>query len=80
MKLEEFSILLKLTSVKPDSKAGQGARLELVDGKKRVEAAREIEAAAPTIAKAVKSILSAKKSADEYALLMGYDLKTVELA
>ena len=80
MGIDEFSVLLRLTSVKADSKAGKGAALELVDGEKRVDAARALDVAPPTIAKAVKSILQAKNTAEEYAKLMGYDLKKPVMA
>jgi DNA-binding transcriptional regulator LsrR (DeoR family) len=56
MTLHEFKTLLQLTSIRPDSQAGKGAALVLVNGLTQTAAAEMLGCQQTTISRAVRTL------------------------
>jgi hypothetical protein len=63
MTLYEFKILLELTSIRPDSQAGKGAALVLVNGLTQTAAAQVLGCQQTTISRAVRTIKDRRRIA-----------------
>ena len=63
MTLHEYKTLLQLTSIKPDSQAGKGAALVLVNGLTQTAAAQVLGCQQTTISRAVRTIKDRRRIA-----------------
>ena len=63
MTLHEYKTLLQLTRIRPDSQAGKGAELVLVNGLTQTAAAQQIGCQQTTISRAVRTIKDRRRLA-----------------